>query len=87
MSVREPLRALSGRGSCDWQECPNEADYKIESASGVVRRRDTGEALEKPIFLCGAHWRYVEKSGRLHLDWERVLRNQGLLEEEECVDC
>ena len=62
---------MERRGSCDWQLCPNEADWLLPP--GMVKRQDTGGKLGD-VYLCEGHFRYVERTGHLHLAWERVLK-------------
>ena len=48
---------MERRGSCDWQDCPNEADWLLPP--GMVKRQDTGGKLGD-VYLCEGHFRYVE---------------------------
>lgn len=84
--MREPLKALSGRGSCHWTDCPSEADYTIQDVK--VRPPTFGKEVDVgDVELCGGHYKIAMSLGRLDLEWDRVLKAMDPDSDEGCEDC
>lgn len=59
-------------GACQWHDCRNEAGYRINGAN-VKPPGGGSEVALGDVRLCPAHYEFCQRTGRLLLDWDRVL--------------
>ena len=56
-------------GKCRWAGCENSADYVMQ---GVTVKRSLSHVFVGDVDLCGGHYRWAQKLGRLNLDWSVI---------------
>lgn len=67
----DPATVGLGKPQCDWYGC--------ERASSAARLFENLKPVQSPVpvdvelAFCAHHWREAARTGRVHIDWERIL--------------